>query len=233
MQNHDKISAMYLLTEVLVYHRTVFSSALSVTPQRDPDKLDKCSPCLFLPRLWSTRHAILFPSLILLFLLSHSTLHRSLFLLYFPKAPRYTLENKHFRGLERTQHFIQPHQHVCPFPLLPFFFSFLLICSDPYHFPSSLALHLHPSHPFLLLPPWGVEETPLKKKKTSQSTTYSALWRKKQTFSNDVRSSAVWELMANKRGSDERTKRWNWLRESEGEAGRQICGMREKTLSGF
>lgn len=51
MQNHDKISAMYLLTEVLVYHRTVFSSALSVTPQRDPDKLDKCSPCLFLPRL--------------------------------------------------------------------------------------------------------------------------------------------------------------------------------------
>lgn len=131
-------------------------------------------------------------------------------------------------------------------------FCFCIVYLDLYHFPESFSPSLSTFilSSVLFCPPWGVKVMPLKTNIPGLHLLLFSLkeTRKKESFNNNVRSSAVWGTRVTdsaKRRSDEKTKMeliegirkiWEW------EAGRQlwshsgfrtICFMKQNYLHAF
>lgn len=153
-----------------------------------------------------------------------------------PKALRYTFGNKYLRGLqlERSTRFSTVIRSVSPPCFLSFSLSFSTVRIYIISHPSFSTFHFLP--PFFFLPvvwKWCLLKTNIPE--LHLVVLFLKGGRKKKSFSNDVRSSAVWGM----RGTDEVQKREWWkdgkmeLIEGVRKAGRQTRGMKRETLSGY
>lgn len=154
-----------------------------------------------------------------LFLVALPSLSR----LVFPKAQRYTLENKYLRGLKLELSSALPR--CLSFASASFLSVSSVWIHIIFHHPS-LSTFILPS--FLFYPPWGVEVMPLKTNIPELHLLLISLKeKKKKPLNNNVRSSAVWgtrELTAKKEKVMKRRKDGlDWgNKKNMREAGRQI-----------